>query len=163
MLDWCGVTVATLCSVRHGKRAEHRLNGEMMEETGQRFGADGVEISAHGLCALDHVDIQGRQYRKAEWDRINGGLKCPLGTLNCHHYAIPIIYGVSRPMYSRKELAEINRRSKETVEWKGREMTRYQASQKQRQLEMAIRYAKDERDAWKPEKTPIRCSWRTYT
>mgnify|MGYP001026916303 FL=1 len=124
-----------------------RLNGEMMEETGRRFGADGVEISAHSLCAPDHIDIQGRQYRKAEWDRINSGLKRPIGTLNCHHYATPIIYGVSRPVYSPKELAEINRRSTEMVEWKGRKMTRYEASQKQRQLETAIRYAKDERDA----------------
>ncbi len=128
-----------------------RLNGEMMEETGKRFGADGVEISAHALCAPDHIDIQGRQYRKAEWERINGGLKRPIGTLNCHHYATPIIYGVSRPVYSRGELAEINRRSKETVEWKGLEMTRYEASQKQRQLETAIRYAKDERDAMTAE------------
>lgn len=125
----------------------HRLNGEMMEETGKRFGADGVEISAHALCAPDHIDIQGRQYRREEWDRINGGLQRPIGTLNCHHYATPIVYGVSRPVYSRGELAEINRRSNEKVEWKGREMTRYEASQKQRQLETAIRYAKDERDA----------------
>lgn len=124
-----------------------RLNGEMMRETGRRFGADGVEISAHALCAPDHIDIQGRQYRKAEWDRKNGGLQRPIGTLNCHHFATPIIYGVSRPVYSEKELSEINRRSSETVEWKGREMTRYEASQKQRQLETAIRYAKDERDA----------------
>lgn len=126
-----------------------RLNGEMMEETGRRFGADGVEISAHALCAPDHIDIQGRQYRREEWDRINGGLQRPIGTLNCHHFATPIIYGVSRPVYSRGELEEINRRSNEAVEWKGREMTRYEASQKQRQLETAIRYAKDERDAMK--------------
>ena len=124
-----------------------RLNGEMMEETGQRFGADGVEISAHALCAPDHLGIQGRQYRREQWDRINGSLRRPLGTLNCHHFATPIIYGVSRPVYSPKELAEINRRSTEMVEWKGRKMTRYEASQKQRQLETAIRYAKDERDA----------------
>lgn len=126
-----------------------RLNGEMMRETGRRFGADGVEISAHALCAPDHLDIQGRQYRQAEWDRKNGGLQRPIGTLNCHHFATPIIYGVSRPVYSEKELAEINRRSTETVEWKGREMTRYEASQQQRRLETKIRYAKDEREALK--------------
>ncbi len=125
----------------------HRLNVEMMEETGKRFGADGVEISAHALCAPDHIDIQGRQYRREQWDRINSGLNRPIGTLNCHHFTTPIIYGVSRPVYSRGELAEINRRSNEKVEWKGREMTRYEASQKQRQMETAIRYAKDERDA----------------
>lgn len=126
-----------------------RLNGEMMKETGRRFGADGVEISAHALCAPDHIDIQGRQYRQAEWDRKNGGLQRPIGTLNCHHFATPIIYGVSRPVYSREELAEINRLSTEKVEWKGREMTRYEASQWQRRQETRIRYAKDEKNALK--------------
>lgn len=128
-----------------------RLNSEMMKETGRRFGADGVEISAHALCAPDHLDIQGRQFRQAEWDRINGQLKRPLGTRNCHHFATPILYGVSQPVYSREELAAINHRSTETVAWKGREMTRYEASQQQRRLETKIRYAKDERDALKAD------------
>lgn len=124
-----------------------RLNGEIMAETGRKFGADGVEISAHALCAPDHLDIQGRQYRQADWDRINGGLKRPIGTMNCHHYATPIIYGVSKPVYSREELAEINRKSNELVDWNGKQMSRYEASQEQRRLETKIRYAKDERDA----------------
>lgn len=36
-----------------------------------QLGADGVEISAHGFCAPDHEDIQGKQMTKAEyakWD-----------------------------------------------------------------------------------------------
>lgn len=126
-----------------------RLNGEIMAETGRRFGADGVEISAHALCAPDHLDIQGRQYRQADWDRINSGLKRPIGTLNCHHYATPIIYGASKPVYSREELAEINRKSNELVDWNGKQMSRYEASQEQRRLETKIRYAKDEREALK--------------
>jgi AraC-like DNA-binding protein len=124
-----------------------RLNGEMMEETGREFGADGVEISAHGLCAPDHRDIQGKQYSKEEFERLNRRLERPIGTLNCHHFVTPIVLGVSKPVYSRKELAEINRRSSERVEYKGQKMSRYEASQKQRKMETAIRYAKDERDA----------------
>lgn len=124
-----------------------RLNSEMMEETGREFGADGVEISAHGLCAPDHRHIQGRQFSKAEFDRINRSLERPIGTLNCQHFATPIVLGVSKPVYSRKELENVNRRSSQKIEYKGQKMTRYEASQKQRQLETAIRYAKDERDA----------------
>lgn len=124
-----------------------RLNSEMMEETGREFGADGVEISAHGLCAPDHRDIQGKQFSREEFERLNRRLERPVGTLNCQHFVTPIILGVSKPVYSRKELAEINRRSSEKVEYKGRKMSRYEASQKQRQIETAIRYAKDERDA----------------
>lgn len=124
-----------------------RLNGEMMEETGREFGADGVEISAHGLCAPDHRDIQGKQYSKEEFERLNRRLERPIGTLNCQHFVTPIVLGVSKPVYSSKELAEINRRSSEHVEYKGQKMSRYEASQKQRKMETAIRYAKDERDA----------------
>ena len=124
-----------------------RLNSQMMEETGREFGADGVEISAHGLCAPDHRHIQGRQFSKEEWERINRILDRPLGTLNCQHFATPIVLGVSKPVYSRKELSDINKRSTERIEYKGQKMSRYEASQRQRQMETAIRYAKDERDA----------------
>lgn len=125
----------------------HRLNADMMEETGKEFGADGVEISVHGLCAPDHQPIQGRQYSNAEYKRLNERLQRPIGTLNCRHFATPIILGVSKPIHSARELEEINARSNATVEYKGRTMTRYEASQKQRQMETAVRYAKDERDA----------------
>ena len=124
-----------------------RLNSQMMEETGREFGADGVEISAHGLCAPDHRDIQGKQYSKEEFERLNRRLDRPIGTLNCQHFITPIILGVSKPVYSRKELADINKRSAERIEYKGQKMSLYEASQKQRQMETAIRYAKDERDA----------------
>ena len=124
-----------------------RLNADMMEETGKEFGADGVEISAHGLCAPDHQPIQGRQFSNKEYERLNQRLQRPIGTLNCHHFATPIILGVSKPVHSDKELREINARSNVPVEYRGKTMTRYEASQKQRQLETAIRYAKDERDA----------------
>lgn len=36
-----------------------RLNSEMMAETGREFGADGMEISVHGLCAPDHQPPRG--------------------------------------------------------------------------------------------------------
>lgn len=125
-----------------------RLNADMMEETGKEFGADGVEISVHGLCAPDHQPIQGRQYSSREYERLNERLQRPIGTLNCHHFATPIILGVSKPVHSARELAEINARSNAPVEYRGSKMTRYEASQRQRQLETAIRYAKDERDAY---------------
>lgn len=133
-----------------------QLNMAMLEQTGKEFGADGVEISAHALCAPDHQRIQGRQYSLAEFESINRSLERPIGTMNCHHFTTPIILGVSKPVYSRKELDDINKRSNQkityqTTDRKGNavteKMTRYEASQRQRQLETAIRYAKDERDA----------------
>lgn len=124
-----------------------QLNMAMLEQAGKEFGADGVEISAHALCAPDHQSIQGRQFSNAEFERINRGLERPIGKLNCHHFTTPIILGVSKPVYSSSELREINKRSNAKVEYGGKKYTRYEASQRQRQLETAIRYAKDERDA----------------
>lgn len=124
-----------------------QLNMAMLEQTGKEFGADGVEISAHALCAPDHQHIQGKQYSLAEFERMNRSLERPIGELNCHHFTTPIVMGVSKPVYSASELREINKRSNSKVEYKGKTYTRYEASQRQRQLETAIRYAKDERDA----------------
>lgn len=124
-----------------------QLNMAMLEQTGKEFGADGVEISAHALCAPDHQRIQGKQYSLAEFERLNRSLERPIGELNCHHFTTPIVLGVSKPVYSASELRDINKRSNAKVEYKGQKYTRYEASQKQRQLETAIRYAKDERDA----------------
>ena len=124
-----------------------QLNMAMLEQTGKEFGADGVEISAHALCAPDHQHIQGKQYSLAEFERLNRSLERPIGELNCHHFTTPIVLGVSKPVYSASELREINKRSNAKVSYGGNTYTRYEASQRQRQLETAIRYAKDERDA----------------
>lgn len=124
-----------------------QLNMAMLEQTGKEFGADGVEISAHALCAPDHQRIQGKQYSLAEFDRLNRSLERPIGEMNCHHFTTPIVLGVSKPVYSASELREINKRSNAKVSYGGKTYTRYEASQRQRQLETAIRYAKDERDA----------------
>ena len=124
-----------------------QLNMAMLEQTGKEFGADGVEISAHALCAPDHQRIQGKQYSLAEFERLNRSLERPIGEMNCHHFTTPIVLGVSKPVYSAAELREINKRSNAKVSYGGKTYTRYEASQRQRQLETAIRYAKDERDA----------------
>ena len=42
--------------------AMRRMNQRAMEEVGREFGADGVEIDAHMLCAEDHLPYQGQQF-----------------------------------------------------------------------------------------------------
>lgn len=129
-----------------------QLNMAMMEQMGKEFGADGVEISAHALCAPDHQHIQGKQYSLAEFDRLNRSLDRPIGELNCRHYTTPIMLGVSKPVYSASELREINKRSNAKVSYgtviNGKKtkktVTRYEASQGQRTRETVIRYARDE-------------------
>ncbi len=56
----------------------------LRDEQGRQFGADGVEVSAHGLCAPDHAPYQGRQFSNKEFERIQDSLDRKLVTgANC--------------------------------------------------------------------------------
>lgn len=120
--------------------------GLMQEQISQQnhdaFGADGWEISAHSASAPDHEDIQGKQYTDEEFETLNNSLKRRIGTLNCGHAAFPIILGVSEPQYTEKQLKQFKEENKKGVTYNGKHYTTYEATQKQRQIERAIRRQK---------------------
>ncbi len=131
--------------------AHVRLNvigglGLMQEKISQQvhddFEADGWEISAHFASAPDHEPIQGKQYPDAEYQALNDSLVRRIGTLNCGHSAHPIIMGVSQPQYSAAQLAEMRQSNQNGIDYEGRHYTTYQATQKQREIERAIREQK---------------------
>lgn len=115
-----------------------RINETYLIEATDGY-ADGFEISAHDLPAPDHEDIQGRQYTKMEYEILNGTLKRPIGTLNCRHFAFPIVYGVSVPAYSAEELKRFKDGAHKEYTWQGKKYNGYECTQKQRAYELAIR------------------------
>lgn len=121
-----------------------QVNMGIRDIAGKEFGADGVELSAHALCAVDHMPYQGLQYTNAEFEDLNSDLVRQIGTCNCHHYTFPIIIGVSSRTYSDEELQRFKEYSSETIDVDGKQMSRYEASQYMRKLETNMRYAKDE-------------------
>lgn len=121
-----------------------QVNLGIRQITGEQFGADGYEISAHGLCAEDHQPIQGKQFSKKEFAKLQESLVRPIGTLNCQHTAYPIVLGVSQPAYSDSELQDMLDYSNEKIALpNGKIVSRYEASQVMRNIETNIRYAKD--------------------
>lgn len=110
---------------------------------GEEFGADGVEISAHALCAEDHADIQGLQFSMEDFENLNNSLDRPIGELNCHHTIYPIVLGVSEPAFSQSELNDYADYSNEMIDYGDGQISRYQASQKMRQMETNIRYQRE--------------------
>ena len=120
-----------------------QINIGVQEQVGKEFGADGVEISAHSPCAEDHIFIQGKQYTKKQFEKINANLKRPIGTLNCTHFVFSIILGVSSPNYTNEQLRTFKNESNSIVEYEGKRYTKYKATQVQRKLETAIRQQKD--------------------
>jgi hypothetical protein len=120
-----------------------QLNQDVTRQTGKEYGADGVEISAHALCAEDHLPYQGRQFTNEEFQRLQATLERPIGQWNCKHFAFPILLGVSEPTYSGEQLENFRRNSEERITIDGATGTRYEWSQEQRRLETAVRQQKD--------------------
>jgi len=133
------------------------VNQKMQDIVGEDFGADGVEISVHMNPAPDHAEMQGHQYTKAEFDKMQSGenfkdiqgreykgFERAVGTLNCRHFAISIKIGYAKPNYSDDELKDILEKNEKGYTFpNGRHLTMYQCTQYQRQLETKIRRAKD--------------------
>lgn len=141
-----GATRELYAAVRTNVMDGYRVTMDGIRATqGREFGADGVEVTAHGLCAPDHQPYQGKQYSKRDFDRLNASLERPLVTgANCHHSTFPVILGVSSDKYTDDQLQDIIDRSNAEVTFNGlsgRQMTmsRYDATQYQRKVEAAIR------------------------
>lgn len=116
---------------------------EIARQTGEEFGADGVEIDAHNFCAPDHLPFQGRQFSKAEFEQIQEELPRDFGMWNCRHTFMPIILGVSSPLYTEAERQAMIANSTEKRVFEGKEYTAYEATQLQRRIEAEMRKAKD--------------------
>lgn len=126
------------------------MNKDIRKQQGKEFGANGVYILPHGLCAPDHLPYQGKEYTYKEFEQLNNTLERPIATgqMNCGHVAYDVIVGGLNP-YTDEELKEIDKYSTEKVKWNGEEMTRYEASQKMRQAETRLRELKDTKRVFK--------------
>ena len=121
-----------------------RLNRELQEEFGKEFGADGIEVSHHKNSAPDHIDtVDGKQFSKEEFERVNNSLDRHVGELNCYHFVYPIVLGVSEPIYSKEQLEEDKNNNKKGFEFEGTHYTNYEGTQLQRKIETKIRQYKD--------------------
>lgn len=140
-----------------------QLHNSMQEEFGEEFKADGVEITVHLNPAPDHEKVQGRQFSKKEYLKLQSGAEAvdykdnkytldhddngkyrPISQLNCYHTVFDIVLGVSSPEYTDKQLKEIRDKNDAGFEFEGKHYTMYEGTQLQRQLETEIRKAKDE-------------------
>ncbi len=119
------------------------VNNDILRQLGNEYGADGVEISAHALCAEDHLPYQGKQFSNKDFGRIQNSLDRPFGQWNCKHTIYPIILGVSQPANDAATLERYRANSSEPIEINGKSKTRYEWSQEMRKLETAVRYQKD--------------------
>lgn len=150
---------AVRMEVLDGIRNLHNANQKLF---GEQFDADGFEITVHSNPAPDHASSQGRQFRKDQYillqkgeeatdykgnkyklDHDNNRSYRPISELNCYHYVYAIILGVNEPQYSDEELNKIEQESQKKIKIDGKEYTKYECTQLQRNLERRIREQKD--------------------
>lgn len=139
------------------------INQGVQDEVGKQFGADGKELSVHGMCALDHEPIQGHQFTNEEYEKLQNSMTFQdvdgeqfapierhIGQYNCRHFAWSIIIGATQPNYSKKQLqAMIDKNHEGYTLPNGKHLSLYECSQKMREMETEIRYAKEQQMAAK--------------
>lgn len=107
---------------------------------GRRFGADGVEVTAHGTCAPDHLPYQGRRFTTERFRQVQASLSRRIADgKNCRHRVYPVVLAASADTYTAGQRKEMREHSTQMVTFGGRAMTRYEASQEQRAWETRLR------------------------
>ena len=133
------------------------INQGVQDETGKQYGADGKELSVHAMSAPDHEPIQGHQFTNEEYDKLQNNepfqdvdgekfaaIARPIGVWNCHHFAYSIIIGINKPNFSKKQLEEFKKQNqKGYTDKNGKHYTKYECSQKMREMETEIRRHKE--------------------
>lgn len=118
----------------------NQVTNKINERNADELGTDYFEVSWHATARPEHQKWQGRVYSRKELFEI-----CGLGTVtgllgaNCYHSYYPFIPGISKRQWTDEELDRMNAKENEPKNYKGKEYTTYEATQRQRQLETLMR------------------------
>lgn len=117
-----------------------QLTGKISDMNAEKLGTEYFEVAWHAGARPTHAVWQGRVWSKEQLVTV-----CGLGTVtglegaNCYHERYPFIPGVSERNWSDEWLEKKNREENTPKEFRGKQYTVYEAKQKQRQMETAMR------------------------
>jgi len=121
----------------------YRVVKETTETRMDEYGVDLAEVSWHAASRVTHYDYQGQIYSRSGRDEVYPPLSdtgygdaAGLMGVNCTHYLIPFVPGIS----VKQEGLDISKEENERL---------YKQSQEQRRLEREIRSAKREAEVFK--------------
>lgn len=118
----------------------NQVVAKVNEDNAEQLGTEYFEVSYHRGARPAHQVWQGRVYSKKELETV-----CGLGTVtglcgaNCYHSYSPFMKGIDTPTYSDEELDHRNEEENAPKEYNGKQYTAYEAQQRQRRLETAMR------------------------
>lgn len=117
-----------------------QLTGHISDMNAEKLGTEYFEVAWHAGARPTHAVWQGRVWSKEQLVTV-----CGLGTVtglegaNCSHERYPFIPGISERNWTDEWLEEQNRKENEQKEFKGKKYTLYEAKQRQRKMETAMR------------------------
>lgn len=117
-----------------------QLTGQISQMNAQKLGTDYFEVDYHSGARPEHREWQGKVYTMQQLIDICGlGTATGLNGVNCYHEYYPFFPGISKRNWTDEWLEEQNRLEDEPRAYRGKEYTRYEALQKQRQMETSMR------------------------
>lgn len=120
--------------------AVSQITGKISEYNAQKLGTEYFEVEWHAGARPTHAVWQGRVWSKEQLYSV-----CGLGTVtgllgvNCYHTYHLFFPGLSERNWTDDWLEEQNRKENEPKEFNGKRYTLYEAKQRQRQMETAMR------------------------
>ena len=117
-----------------------QLAGHIADINAEKLQTEWYEVAWHSGARPTHAVWQGRWWTKEQLVSVCGlGRADGLEGVNCYHERYPVIPGISERNWTDEWLEEQSRKENTPKEWFGREYTTYEAKQKQRQMETAMR------------------------
>lgn len=135
---------------------QKQITQEASKMVGEALGYNAIELSAHLASAPDHEPVQGRVFLLEEFQKMQSGesfidaegnhysgFRRPIGEWNCMHLVRSFDTEYSRRRYTNDQLKKWADDNAAGCEINGKHYTLYEARQRMRQIETAIRREKD--------------------
>lgn len=117
-----------------------QITGKIAEYNADILGTEYFEVAWHAGARPTHAVWQGQVWSKRElYDVCGLGTVTGLLGVNCYHEYYLFFPGISQRNWSDEWLEEQNRKEAEPKTFGGKEYTLYEAKQRQRQMEVAMR------------------------
>ena len=117
-----------------------QITGKITDYNAKKLGTEYFEVAWHAGARPTHAVWQGKVWTKEQLVSV-----CGLGTVtgllgaNCYHEYYPFFPGISERNWTDQWLEEKNQEENKPKEFQGKEYTVYEAKQRQRQMETAMR------------------------
>ena len=117
-----------------------QITGKITDYNAKKLGTEYFEAAWHAGARPTHAVWQGKVWTKEQLVSV-----CGLGTVtgllgaNCYHEYYPFFPGISERNWTDQWLEEKNQEENKPKEFQGKEYTVYEAKQRQRQMETAMR------------------------